>query len=196
MTERQLATLQSFPDQILPLCAKIGGRYASWTEADLHRIAFEKHITLQLRARFEDYAGPEPFRAIAFFIKVKASLQKKWNTQWQAERDARQTAILENESIEATCLTWEQVLDWMQEHDRFYKPVERFAFAGKIRGVTYWRKRDALERRLTMIEAKSEWENYGLKQSGRAFEDCFSPVVEPGDTRTLFKRLFTIGGAQ
>lgn len=191
MTDRQLETLQSFPDQFYVVWQKIGGKDAEMSEADLHRLAFEKKITRFKRASFEEYLDGEASRAIAFFGKLLYGYQSKWKKQWTTERDEREAREREDAKIIETCFIWSQVMDWMEANDHFHKAVEQFEHAKTIKGIAYWRKREALIRLLTPKEAYAEYEALGLETKGAEFNSCYEPVVVTGFEGALFKRLFT-----
>jgi len=191
MTPKQLATLESMPDQIMPLWEKLGGKYAEYTEDDLHRIAHEKGITTRRHRSFAEYDSLEANKAVAFFIKLKAGFQQQWNKHWMAERDARQASLAEDQKIVAECMTWEDVKRWMAENDSFYKYIERFEFVKKLAGIGYWKKREPMVRLLTHREARTEYEGYRFSENNIAFERAYDLVVELGWDGALFKRKFT-----
>ena len=195
MTAAQLATLKCLPDQFLTVWGKLGGKYASYTEADLHRIAFEKGQTRALRERFEDYESLEAYKAIGFFFKLLSNYKIQWNNHWRAEKAAREQSLLDDIAIIEKCSTFEQVKEWMSIHDNYRKPIERWEFVKTLNGIGYWRLREKPVSLLTEREALLEFEGYRFADAGHEFNRMYEPVIENGWKDTLFKRRFTLGPA-
>lgn len=193
MTQAQLDTLNSLPYQFAAVWRKLGGHYASMSEADLHRLAHEKKITAKLRSSWEEYPDTEVRRLIGFLLALLSGYKTQWTKHWQAEKAAREQSLLEDINIVDTCLTYDQVKDWMRANDTFNRPCERFEFVKSIQGVGYYRKRDSVLRHLTDREARQEYELYNLSETGRTFDQLYKLHVIPGEQNVLFTRLFSLG---
>jgi hypothetical protein len=187
-TDKQLAFAASLADQILAVWCKLGGKYASWAESNIHAALHKRGRSFELHASWDEYDTVELQRSIGMLQRMLAEYRKRWNAQWQADRDARQQQMFERDRVREECKTWDEALEWMQRHAPGRKAVEYFTYETKILQTTYWRKRD---KPVTLYSEREARDLHSVAFPDAPFDSVFEPTGEPGWDGTLYVPLFS-----
>ncbi|MBI5646667.1 MAG: hypothetical protein HY962_07020 [Ignavibacteriae bacterium] len=186
--DEQLSYAMSLTDQLLAVWTKLGGKHAEWTEHSIHEALYKRGRTLTLHTAFTEYNQVELSRSIGMMKRRLAEYQKKWNTQWKAEADARQQRLLDDELTQDECYTYDQVMEYMDANARTAHPAQLFAYERTIGRTAYYRKRD----KPLALYGEREADTIAREMAGgRRIDELFEVVHETGLGPAMYRALFT-----
>ncbi len=192
MSPAQLNTLKSLPAQFVAVWRKLGGEYAEWGEADIHRLAWAAKITIVLRHRFDDYLSGEAQRAIAFYFAELSRFKALWTEKWTGEKAEREARQQSERDITATCLTYQQACEWIDEMHPYCKYPEWIEHVATINKISYYKPRSERLYLFTQEEARAEYRTF--INCTRTFEEMYEPTRMIGWDGTLWMRTFKMKG--